>query len=379
MPEIIEVKGTGFTNKGAELMLHAVVGEVRRRLPGAELVVTPTGAATPFAKRGALGLSQKLWYQRLGIQWGRLGGCIPREVRSRYGIRLDSELDAVLDASGLAYSDACSEASMRATARAARHWRRSGTAHVLLPQAFGPFSLAATRQSVTRIVSDARLVFARDPESYRQLVALVGESPRIRQAPDITLGIAGRSDPRHDGLKGRVCIVPNVRMLDRTDPQMARLYIPFLLQCIRLLDARGARPFFLIHEGREDEQIAAECARAIPTEVVREEDPLVLKGLIGNCAGMIGSRFHGLVSALSQGVPALAVGWSHKYEMLFSSFGFPQGIMNLTDDEAMVGSRMSLLLDSPATREISVQLQARAHEQRGELAAMWDSVFEAIR
>ena len=37
---------------------------------------------------------------------------------------------------------------------------------------------------------------------------------------------------------------------------------------------------------------------------------------------LLASRFHALVFGFSQGVPAAALGWSHKYEELFSLFGW---------------------------------------------------------
>lgn len=381
MPEMIEIKGTGFINKGAELMLHAAIQEIRRRLPDAEIVVTPTGPATPFAKRGALGLYQKLWYQRLGIQWGRFGKLIPRHVRHLYGIRLDTEIDAVLDASGLAYGDQLGARGMEGSARAARGWKRRGIPYVLLPQTFGPFALSGTRRTVSSLIGCAILAFARDAESYRHLVELVGEQPKIRQAPDITVAIEGVVHPRHERLRDRVCIVPNARMIDMVSAGAARRYLPFVARCAQMLAARGGRPFFLIHEGETDVRIAAECnARSgLALEIVREDDPLILKGVIGACRGMIGSRFHGLLGALSQGVPALAAGWNHKYEMLFRSYGFPEGVMTLEEDDAGVERLMRCFFDTKTSRSMSERLAAHAESERGALVEMWDAVFEAIR
>jgi hypothetical protein len=44
--------------------------------------------------------------------------------------------------------------------------------------------------------------------------------------------------------------------------------------------------------------------------------------LVGRYDLFIASRFHTLVFALSQGVPALALGWSHKYDELLALFGW---------------------------------------------------------
>jgi colanic acid/amylovoran biosynthesis protein len=46
-----------------------------------------------------------------------------------------------------------------------------------------------------------------------------------------------------------------------------------------------------------------------------------LKAMIGQCDLVVGSRFHSLVAALSQGVPSVALGWAHKYVELLGDFG----------------------------------------------------------
>lgn len=43
--------------------------------------------------------------------------------------------------------------------------------------------------------------------------------------------------------------------------------------------------------------------------------------MIGACDLMLGSRFHALIAALSSGVPAVAIGWAHKYPELLGEFG----------------------------------------------------------
>ncbi len=99
---------------------------------------------------------------------------------------------------------------------------------------------------------------------------------------------------------------------------------------VRLLQQRDEKPFFLVHESRNDRAIAERVsARLGGVPIVEESDPLAIKGILGACKASVGSRFHGLVSALSQGVPALAVGWSHKYRMLFRDYGFEQGMSKL--------------------------------------------------
>jgi colanic acid/amylovoran biosynthesis protein len=63
------------------------------------------------------------------------------------------------------------------------------------------------------------------------------------------------------------------------------------------------------------------------------------KALIGRFEFLIGSRFHSLVFGLSQGIPALAISWSHKYRELFAQFemeDYVQECQEIDADELVI-------------------------------------------
>ena len=113
--------------------------------------------------------------------------------------------------------------------------------------------------------------------------------------------------------------------------------------------------------------------------VVEEEDPFVIKGVIKASYAVIGSRFHGLVSSLSQAIPSLCVGWSHKYEALFNDYNFPEGLLSAgAPDEALIKEKMKLILDKDEREGLLKKLESASQEQKQLTAKMWEKVFEVI-
>ena len=59
-----------------------------------------------------------------------------------------------------------------------------------------------------------------------------------------------------------------------------------------------------------------------------------LKSIIANADFLVGSRYHSLIAALSHRVPAVAIGWSHKYAQLMLSVGLDEFVADVRDLDA---------------------------------------------
>ena len=59
--KLIEIRKAGFVNKGAELMLYAVLEKMKQEFPDAEFAMAPSRSteSAPYLKRAELGLFQK--------------------------------------------------------------------------------------------------------------------------------------------------------------------------------------------------------------------------------------------------------------------------------------------------------------------------------
>jgi polysaccharide pyruvyl transferase WcaK-like protein len=97
------------------------------------------------------------------------------------------------------------------------------------------------------------------------------------------------------------------------------------------------------------------------------EDARILRAAIGLADAFVGCRFHAVVAALSMGVPALVVGWSHKYREMTEML--QPGAWSLDASEVSAQS-----LDD-AFRRLEAELDAL----RGEIARRLPQVRECAR
>lgn len=376
---LIEIKGVQFVNKGAELMLMAALQEIRHQYPDADCVLSPTNSHSPYKSIAKLGCYQKLYIYRLGINWLNAARIIPSKIRRRYGLILENEIDVVLDASGLAYSDKWGISMTAETANRVEKWHNSGKKVIFLPQAFGPFSSEEIRKSIKKIINNADLIFARDSESFNYLQDIQASST-IKLAPDFTNLVNGITDRRHEALSNRVCLITNYRMIDKLSKQEASNYIPLMARILKILHENQTNPYFLIHEGLADEELVCEIiARAnCNAEIIKEQNPLVVKGIIGSSRGIVCSRFHGLVSALSQGVPALGTSWSHKYKMLFNDYDFSSGLLDTNENDEGLRRKLNYIINDNENLNLREHLNKKSAHQKDLTRGMWEEVFNEI-
>lgn len=375
---IIEIRKAGFVNKGAELMLYAVLDRVKSRYADAKFCIVPSSVA-PFKKRVELGLYQKVSLRRKGIEFGAIAKFIPKKIRDRYGLVLNHEVDIVIDAAGFSYSDQWGSRSLFELAYSAKKWKRHGTKVILVPQAFGPFEKRLNQFNIKKAVSNIDLLFAREQISYDYLIEAVGTRDNIMMAPDFTNLLEGVVPEYFNSIENRFCVVPNYRMIDKTPPKQSDAYLPFMISCVRYLKARNQKPFILVHEGENDLILAQQISDAVGgINIVTEDHPLKIKGILGLCEGTIGSRFHGLVSALSQGIPSLATGWSHKYKMLFKDYGFEDGLLDVMMSEDQIKEKINLIIDHKSKEAIKNTLNQKSKSLKKQSEKMWDDVFNVL-
>lgn len=361
----IDIRGANTNNKGAELMLIAAATRLRER--GVKVSASPAGTA--YDVRARLGLLQTLHIHQSPVAFTQAGNLLPRRLRTTYGLASDRDITGIVDVSGFAYADQFAPTRAEREARRAKAWDGRGLPRVFLPQAFGPFTNAATREASRALLRRARLVFCRDDESLQHVQRLDAAIRAVR-APDFTIGLRATPPEEYSLPAEFAALVPNTKMVTSgTVPEDE--YRRALVEAGRTAAASGLALRVVRHEST-DEVFCAALAAELSCDVIRDPDPLVTKGVLGAASLVVGSRFHGIVSALAQGVPCVVMGWSHKYEGLMADFGVPGWLVH--DPHALAGAVLKVLDDTPGR----AALNDHTHLLATQVEDMWDQTYRAL-
>lgn len=379
---VIELKNVGVYNKGAYLMLLAIKEQFSLR--EYEKDVLFCGEHGPGRTYFSLGSNKMMQLPKVGRRnyffLKAVLPTFPQKIRHQLGILLPSEVDHVIDGSGFGFGDfwgaSKPDSQMLSTCRSVK---KKGGKVILLPQALGPFNSPDVKANFGKLVNLADLICARDKVSYQHLVDSYGEDDRFVMFPDFTNLLTTPACVEFD--EGNVCIIPNEKMT-KIEGADASVYYEWLTEMCRKVIAKGLSPYWLIHEGKGDLKIAnlvnESLDMALP--IIDSDDPIHLKHRIKCARFVIVSRFHGLVSALSQGVPAIATSWSHKYRMLSEEYNVEHYLVDVNSPNSLNKSEellSSLTNESEYVKVVEViRKNARIEKARSE--EMWNKVFSVF-
>jgi polysaccharide pyruvyl transferase WcaK-like protein len=360
---IVDIRGTNTRNKGAQLMLQAICSRLGDQF---ELSLPP--GFTDYAVRSKLGLRQTLYEGGVPRLSSLLGNAVPARIRKEYGLTSDREIGGVLDAAGFHYTDQFDVALPRREALVGRAWARRGIPKILLPQAFGPFENPETRRWSREALEQASLVFVRDRVS-EDYVRQLSISTTTVLSPDFTIGL---KPPSIDPVSGQpfIALVPNTKLFTHGDLDRSA-YLELLAGFSAAAKANGLTSVVVVHE-ENDYDVARELADRIEAPLFSDADPLVLKAALGQASAAVASRFHAVVGCLSQSVPTLAFGWSHKYRELLDDFGVADWVVTPgTDPHAAIAA---LLSDSAG----STRQKERLQELIDKVELMWERTIDTL-
>lgn len=393
MKKFLEITGYDFKNKGAQLMLQSVIDEFKNDLT-TTLVSDFTNGT--FEQRTSLGLQQKFRITSLQYDYRDKNSeetaksNMARDVQiykeyfnntfgKSMGLVNPEDINVILDISGFRFT----EKNIRSTSRCEflyRTWKEEGKKIILLPQAFGPFDDKNAASTFVKLLEHVDLVYARDNQSYDFIMKVcpTSQMSKVKRSPDFTCLLKPKR--KHSLYSQKVCIIPNYRMIDKTNSDVGNWYLSVLKQLSEYLKLHKKEFFYLIHDsGGEDYELANSIRKStdIDFEIVSEASPTVLKEIISSSSYVIGSRYHALIGALTTRVPTLGIGWSHKYEELFSDFNCLGNLIpNLLPHDDVISKLNEILKSDYHFLQRQLDSGIQLYEEKSN--QMWSEVKEVI-
>ena len=375
----VVLSGVETQNKGAELMLYAILQEIERKWPKAEVYIPNT-----YFKQGLgyvnTSLRLNFWpYDRfLRLLRGIIGRLhLPtRRLQNTFAVQ---GADYFLDASGFHFSD------QKRNFTQTKVWRwnvllskysAQGTKIVFLPQAFGPAVKENTLNGLRCISKYADLIMPRESVSYNYLEQSgVMDMKKVVLNSDFTSLVEGSFPIGYSHLRGGICIIPNMRMID-TGTCSLEDYTKLISAIVNEVLPIVRPIYFLNHEDIKDEELAHECKKKTDAnvDVVTGLNALEVKGLIASAYLVVSSRFHGVASSLNSCVPCLATSWSHKYQELFKDYGMTGCVLPLNDVNK-AKEMVKDFIDEERNSEIRNILSVKVTKIKEKTKDMWNLVW----
>ena len=349
-------------------MLHTVRQELTGRLEGASFAIQ---SKEPFQSESRFKKLQKCSTSSLPL--------LDKILRIKpidHGEVTDSQITHYIDISGFAYGDSWGiKKARKRLGNKVKKLKQKGTPYYLLPQAFGPFTDPQLQNEMKLIGSNASLLCARDSVSLTHIQGLGIEN--VEQFPDITFAL-DTTNCNSPEIKNSPygCLIINNKMISSKTMQRNNL-LHLFSDSGKLMQRRGIYPQVLLHEPKEDKDLANDLAKSLNCPIIELEDARDIKNFIKHSYITVTARFHGLVSALSTGTPAMALGWSHKYMELLRDFDAEYLVFN-GNNEKFLDALDALLASEENHQQVSNQFQITVAKKTQQLSNLFDRLAQNI-
>jgi colanic acid/amylovoran biosynthesis protein len=375
----IQIDGVGTHNKGAELMLRAILQHFSPR--NATISVNKSNVkqheyqALNLTKRSRPSMTDQLLYLTLGY--------------SRPAVH-KAKVDLLLDSSGFKYGDFWDKnRSWAANVKESiylRFYKKLGAKIIFLPQAFGPFTTPKSKFRIRNIVKNADLVFYRDLTSKEYLEAAIDQGSlrtKLQYAPDFTASFSfgkEKKQPQNGQIK-KVGFIPNSKMLESECFKSMEEYVDFLAQLVTHYQAKGLQISIINHTGGDDKEVIDQLYDRLTNKtnvtLISNDNALSLKDDVGECDFVVASRFHGVINALSQGIPTICLGWSHKYQRIMEDYDCFDYYVKMESLPQML-ENIKQLSANEQLQNVKGRIDNRKHFWFSKIEAMWKTVDQSL-
>ncbi len=357
--KVVQVIAPCWVNKGDRLMVNSLYQELGQRY----YLPVPLWNMVPASR-----FYSPVNMYKMGIQ----------SIKRFFQYRSHGTPDVLLDGSGFQLGDPWAKMSSALSMRLMfyQHYKKKGVKLIMLPQSMGPFKNPIVASNAAGIMQLADLVFVRCNESKKYALSVGCPESKLFVAPDYSNMVAPILP--QENWSNTVCLVPSMRMMDKTSKDLKNSYLKAMYLLIDLIRERGLTVCLLVHQ-EEDRKIAEDINKNLP-EKIRLVDPLPreAKGILASCRAVIASRYHSIVSALSQATPVIGTGWTHKYQALFDDYNSGDYLLKDFDSSPEIEALLDRVLDEENRSALIKTLQERGDYNRKRTKEMYSRLVDTI-
>lgn len=219
-----------------------------------------------------------------------------------------------------------------------------------MPQSYGPFDDLFDKERAFKILSQCEKIYAREKKGYVLLnnmglnnVEFCFDSVLIenKYRPELVL----RDFEKYSKLVPRVepesvAIVPNARLVDIGKNDTVSLLVMYA----KIIDAVSSiHNVYLIPHAGEDLEL---CKRIKSIFLEKEKVILIdtilnsfnFEKIVKNMSFIIASRYHSIIHAYKESIPAVILGWSEKYNEVAKAFNQERYIIDVNNIKEVINT-----------------------------------------
>lgn len=352
------VVGGELMNKGAQAMTYITADAMAKKYPDCEVVVFSAQDAKrpekekekytfkllPFPLPNSLDPCGKLLIMAKNL--------MKRKPLSEGTALIQTHKEifknavAMLDISGYALSSDFSVPSVKGYLRRIKLAKKYNVPVYIMPQSFGPFDFKqdaeALKKDIAKTLSYAKCIMAREQEG-KDFLEKELKLTNVVKTPDLVLQNKGIDlnnvfhilpEISDAGIEnGSVALIPNSKNNKFGDA--SDVFVLYHEICEQLL-ANGKKVYFIYHSAEDltvCNQFKAEfyAENADVTVIERELSCLDFDKAVQKFDFVVASRYHSVVHAYKEAVPAVILGWAVKYRELADMFGQKDFCFNVKD------------------------------------------------
>lgn len=376
----IVLLGGQLFNKGAQAMTFISVDEMKRRFPDHDVVLLSSKdykrdehEKENYQFRILPNPRYRLLYIAAFSKKFKLLKYIVRNQEHRKMLEMFHNTDYVLDISGYALGSDWGCENSRNYCLRVKLTKMLGARVYLMPQSFGPFDYTGkkanqTKRAIRSELQMADLIMAREREGYELLKKQFGLC-NVIQSYDMVLqnkGIHLESIYKKlptlmipDIRKNSVCIIPNTKTMkfsgDKDPIAMYDEIIDSLKKCNKHI-------YFMAHSA-EDRSICKELYDRYQDKhdsifyLDHDFSCIEFDQTVSKFDFIIASRYHAIIHAYRNAVPAIVLGWALKYKELMRLFTQEQYHFNVREsiDLAQLKNAVQTMTDQYRTESLKIQ------------------------